>query len=417
MKKILIIDESPLFRNYLKEKLEGFDFEIVEGKNGLDGGVKMRNELPDLVIMDYYLSRRSSLQVLQEKKNNPNISAVPVVMVSNKIDTSRVVEIANYNVKKFFSKPLKLDLLLKTLSELLGMELKIDDTPCILEAHFNENILFIEIARGLNIEKIELLKYKLKELLELYKVKIPKVLLMLSDIDLKEKDFTKLIKLFDIIIDNGNTLPEYINVLTNSEVFNDFILSNISYKKINVSDTLEKAMDNLLGIKPDSTSHDDVVQDRLLTKTAPASNKLESIDLRFDSEKEKTDIDTKIKGKANIAVVDDDFVIRELVKTVFEDSDWTLNMYEDGKKFSKAVMNTKFDLLFLDLMMPEMNGFQVLEFLKQQQCETPIIVFSANSQKETVIKVMSYGVKMYMTKPLKPDILICKALEVLNANF
>ena len=72
MKKILIIDESSLFREYLSNKLTSKGFEVVQGTNGLDGSVKMRRELPDLIITDYYLTRKSSREVLQEKKGNPN---------------------------------------------------------------------------------------------------------------------------------------------------------------------------------------------------------------------------------------------------------------------------------------------------------------------------------------------------------
>ena len=47
-KKILVIDESALFLDYLTKKLEENGFEVVQGRNGLDGTAKMRAELPDL---------------------------------------------------------------------------------------------------------------------------------------------------------------------------------------------------------------------------------------------------------------------------------------------------------------------------------------------------------------------------------
>ena len=123
MKKIMIIDESALFRDYISNKLKAYNFNVIEGKSGLEGIVKMRNEMPDLVIMDYFLSRKSSTEVLQEKKNNPNTQSIPVIMVSSKIDKSKLVEIAKFGVKKFFSKPIKIDTLLKTISELLNVQL------------------------------------------------------------------------------------------------------------------------------------------------------------------------------------------------------------------------------------------------------------------------------------------------------
>jgi DNA-binding response OmpR family regulator len=94
MKKILVIDESSLFRDYLAKKLVEYQFEVVQGVNGLDGTLKMRSEVPDLIIMDYYLSRKSSNEVLQEKKKNPNTAGIPVIMVSSRIDKTKIVEIA-----------------------------------------------------------------------------------------------------------------------------------------------------------------------------------------------------------------------------------------------------------------------------------------------------------------------------------
>jgi len=71
MKKILIIDESALFREYLTSKLVEKGFEAVVATNGLDGLVKLRGDLPDLIIMDFYLSRKSSLELLQSKRITP----------------------------------------------------------------------------------------------------------------------------------------------------------------------------------------------------------------------------------------------------------------------------------------------------------------------------------------------------------
>ena len=85
MKKILVIDESNLFRDFLTAKLSEFDFEVVSATNGLEGASKLRREIPDLVIMDYYLSRVSSLELLQGKKQDPNTADIPVILTSGRV--------------------------------------------------------------------------------------------------------------------------------------------------------------------------------------------------------------------------------------------------------------------------------------------------------------------------------------------
>lgn len=415
-KKILIIDESALFREYLAKKFGEKDFEVVEAKNGLDGMIKMRNELPDLVLMDYFLSRKGSLEILKEKMGNPNVEKVPVVMVSNKIDKENILQIAKFGVKKFFTKPIKIDSLLKTISSILHVEVEMDDTPCIIEAHFNDEILFIEIARGLNKEKIELLKYKLTELLDLYEVQTPKVLIMMSNLELTTDDSSKVSFLFEMVVEHGNTKPKYVKVLTTSIFVREFLAASTDYSDIEVKTNLTEAMDELIGIKPDSYAHDDVVRDKILSQSAPKKQGQESIELRFEVERSETAAGGEGR-KISMAVVDDDIVIQELLKTVFSETGWEITIFNNGKEFTQALGDNDFDLVYLDLMMPEMNGFQVLQYLKENNIETPVIVFSALSRKETVVKAVNFGIHSYMIKPLKPEQLLKKAAEAINSNF
>jgi DNA-binding response OmpR family regulator len=419
MKKVLVIDESSLFRDYLMKKLSRLNFEVVQAMNGLDGMAKMRSEMPDLVIMDYYLSRKSAQEVLTEKKQNPNTAKIPIIMVSAKVDKQKILETVNFNVKKFYTKPVKMEALIKGISEILGVTLAVDTTPCIIEAHFNEDILFIEISQGLNWEKLDLLKYKIVELLELYQVKIPRVLVMMSGLELAEADGEKVKALFNTILEAGNTVPKLVKILTTSGIVSKILESDKELCKIGIYAGLEQAMDELLGLRPDAIAHDQVAHDKLLTMSKPKKEKEESFQLRFDrdsSERKPLKFDSLFPG-AKIAVVDDDIVIQELLKTVFSETKMEIFSYENGKEFVKQLDAISFDVVFLDLMMPEMNGFQVLQYLKQIGKELPIIVFSALSKKETVVKAVSYGITSYMIKPLKPEKLMQKALEVLNSNF
>ena len=176
------------------------------------------------------------------------------------------------------------------------------------------------------------------------------------------------------------------------------------------------AMDDLLGLRPDSIAHDEVAAERILSKSAPVSDSEESIDMRFESEKQEKG-ETRIYPEARIAVVDDDIVIQQLVKTVLSETGWDLEAFNNGKEFVASLVSNEYDLVFLDLMMPEMNGFQVLQFMKQQKMEIPTIVLSALTRKETVGKAMGFGVKSYVIKPVKPEDLQQKAFEILASDF
>jgi DNA-binding response OmpR family regulator len=418
MKKILVIDESQLFLDYLTKKLEENGFEVVQGKNGLDGSVKMRSELPDLIIMDYYLSRKTSIEVLQEKKENPNVSAIPVIMVASKLDKAQVVQSAKYGAKKFFTKPVRIDTLLKAVSELLNVSVEIDSTPCIIEAHLNDEILFIELARGLNLEKIDLLKYKIAELLDLYEIKMPRVLLMMSDIELTKDDAEKFKVLLDTIIEHSGAHGKRMKILTTSEFVKEFISSNADYNTLGVSDNLNQAMSDLVGLSPDDIAHDEVVSRQLLSTSSPKKEKTETFQMRFDGESAEDGRDEDRQKRAlTIAVVDDDEVIQQLVKTVYKKAGWEIVTYNNGKEFVNDLSNRSFDLVYLDLMMPEMDGFKVLEHLNKNNLQLSVIVLSALSQQEAVVRAMKLGVHSFLIKPFKPEMLIRKTAELLNANF
>lgn len=183
--------------------------------------------------MDYFLSRTSSIELLEKKKADPNVANIPVIMASTKIDRQKLVQVSKYNVKKFFTKPIRIDSLLKTVSELLGVEVTLDDTPCIIEAHFNDEILFIEVADGLNKEKIELLRYKL----------------MMVGVDITANDSLKLATLLNTVIEYTRAKPRDIKILTNNDFVTRYVGGNEEYKDIEITNALDKAITSLLGGK------------------------------------------------------------------------------------------------------------------------------------------------------------------------
>ncbi len=419
MKKILVIDESQLFRDFLKQKLSEYGFEVTAAVNGLDGSVKMRQHMPDLVIMDYYLSRNSSIELLEKKKSDPNTSATPVIMCSARIDRQKLMQVAKYGVKKFFTKPIKVDSLLRTVSEILEVNLDLDSTPCIIEAHFNDEILFVEVSEGLNKEKIELLKYKISELMDLYEVETPRVLLIMPNVEISEDDTVKLGMLLSNILNYTKTKPRFVKILTNNEYVKEFVSSRGSYREIEVTNSIERAMDGLLGKKAGSyiDGEHSVIQEDFLKSDAPKKEGSESFDMKFETEKTVEQGLGEIDREVKVAIVDDDIVIQELIDTAFADTGFQVQAFNNGKEFVEAPDIESFDLVFLDLMMPEMNGFQVLQHLQKQQLKLPVIVLSALSKKETVVEALKFGVSSYIIKPLRPEWILKKATEVLRMNF
>jgi DNA-binding response OmpR family regulator len=424
MKHVLVIDESPLFREYLRMKLSDNGLDVSAAINGLDGISKMRNNPPDLIIMDYNLnkSRQSALDVLREKKANPNTSAIPVIITAKKIDQKNIIELVQFNVKKVFSKPIKIDTLLLTLTEILGVTFEVDETPCIIEAHVNDEIVFIEIAKGLNRDKLDLLRFKIIELIELYEIRIPKVIVMISDIQMGFADAPNLQKLLDTVLQASRAKHQDIRILTKDEFAKKFVQSQKEYEDIEVVSNLLHAIDGLLSALDKSLEYGgkkaEIISDKILS--AEQHTEAESMHLRFDAETKRN---MKLEDIANtgkslkFAVVDDDIVIQELISKTFQKINTKICSYSDGDQFMNAVATENFDLVFLDLLMPVKDGFQVLKELKTRKIPVPVIVLSAVTQRETVIRAFNMGVKSYLTKPIKPEDFLVKSMEILRTNF
>lgn len=419
MKKVLVIDESPLMRDFLCQKLEEHGFELVVGVNGLDGSVKARQQTPDLIIMEYYLSRLSSVELLEKLRSDPNTANIPVIMASSKVDREKVLQVAKFNIRKFFFKPIKVDAVLKSVAEILNITLDIDATPCIIEAHVNEDVIFVEIAQGLNKEKIQLLKYKIKELVDLYELQNPKVLMMFSNLEIDSADSFKLSALLQVVTEHSGAKNRAIKILTNSDFIGKYVRSRNEFSDIEVVDSLQRAMDGLMGRKSGSfvDSQNKTVQHDFLQTRAPKKEKEESIHLRFEGEREDMFSLSDLGDDIEIAIVDDDIVMQELVRTTFSDTNFGVTAYENGREFVEDAREREYDLVFLDLMMPEMDGFAVLAALKEQKRDVPIIVLSALSKRDTVVKAMAFGVKSYMIKPLKPEGILKKSIEILKLKF
>jgi DNA-binding response OmpR family regulator len=422
-KSVLIIDESDLFREYLKDRLSAAGIDVEVAINGLAGAAKLRDAMPDLVIMDYSLTRRSCKEVLEEKNRDPNTASIPVILTAQKIDKNRLLELVPFNIKRVIMKPIKIDGLFAALSELLGIKLEIDATPCVIEAHVNDNIVFIEIAKGLNREKIDLLRFKVAELLELYSIRSPRILVMLADMELSFVDGTNVELLLRILLEHSKAKARHIKILTNSSFARDFVRGRSEFADIEVVANLQHAMDGLL------TDYDpqmemgegkaEMVAERILSAETHEAQR-ESIEMRFTEEGRKPLSLESLRetGKGlSIAVVDDDFVIQELVKTTFAAISASVSAFDEGGAFVEAAKAGSFDLLFLDILMPGMDGFQVLERLRACDVELPVIVLSAISQREAVMRALQAGVRSYLIKPLKPDQILKKTLEILKANF
>lgn len=106
-------------------------------------------------------------------------------------------------------------------------------------------------------------------------------------------------------------------------------------------------------------------------------------------------------------VVDDDLLNRSLLATSLEKAGYTVEMAEDGLQAMEILCARSFDVVLLDLLMPKMDGFQVLEQMKADTTlqHIPVIVVSAQDEMESVVRCIEMGATDHLPKPFDPVLL------------
>ncbi len=101
-----------------------------------------------------------------------------------------------------------------------------------------------------------------------------------------------------------------------------------------------------------------------------------------------------------ILVVDDSWFQRKQIAKILKTHGHDMIEAIDGKDAIDKTLGEKPDCMLLDLLMPEMNGIQVLEFLKEEKSDIPVIVLSADIQDTTRERCFELGVADFINKPV-----------------
>ena len=109
--------------------------------------------------------------------------------------------------------------------------------------------------------------------------------------------------------------------------------------------------------------------------------------------------------KMTIMIVDDEKIVRESLFHWFTKVGHTVEKAASGFEALEKLEKNPFDLLFVDIRMPEMNGIELLEKVKAEYPETIVIIITAYASIETAVNAMKLGASDYLLKPFRPDYL------------
>ena len=118
------------------------------------------------------------------------------------------------------------------------------------------------------------------------------------------------------------------------------------------------------------------------------------------------------KDTKTILVIEDDRSLREGLAINLKKQGYTVLCAEDGQEGLEKAFDTRPDLIVLDLMLPSIPGLEILEELRKQEMEVPVLILSARSQTPVKVEGLKLGADDYLTKPFELPELLARSVVI-----
>ena len=151
----------------------------------------------------------------------------------------------------------------------------------------------------------------------------------------------------------------------------------------------------------------DFITDDETTETPPVDNSLE--DKLDQLAQEQQD------NRNTILIVDDNADMRQFLSGIFS-REYTVETAEDGEKAEEIIRSKQIDIVITDLMMPNVDGLELTQFIKQnpETDHIPVILLTAKAAIESRLQALQFGADDYMTKPFEPEYIRARVHNILK---
>jgi len=120
--------------------------------------------------------------------------------------------------------------------------------------------------------------------------------------------------------------------------------------------------------------------------------------------------------KLKVLVIEDEYSLADAIKETLEKEALDVTIKTDGLTGEDEALTGIYDLILLDIMLPEKNGFEILKTLKTEKIETPIIILTAKSELDDKLNGLENGAEDYITKPFHMKELVARVKVILKRN-
>lgn len=118
----------------------------------------------------------------------------------------------------------------------------------------------------------------------------------------------------------------------------------------------------------------------------------------------------------SILVCEDDFAIKTMISTKLKQENYSVYTVQNGQEALNLMEKQQIDLVISDIMMPEMDGYEFVQTLRETKHTLPILMITAKSQLESLETAFKLGVDDYMVKPLRLEELVLRVKALLRRS-
>ena len=120
MAKILVVDDSDIIRDQLKDMLSGQGHEVIDAVDGADGFEKAKAEKVDLIIVDYNMPKKNGIEMAQAVRTLPEYQAIHILMLTTEAGTELKKKGKEVGIRAWIVKPPNGDIINKCITKLLA---------------------------------------------------------------------------------------------------------------------------------------------------------------------------------------------------------------------------------------------------------------------------------------------------------
>ncbi|WP_104400625.1 response regulator transcription factor [Vibrio penaeicida] len=115
-----------------------------------------------------------------------------------------------------------------------------------------------------------------------------------------------------------------------------------------------------------------------------------------------------------ILIIEDSVVIAEGLQKILSEQGFAVDIFDSGEQASHVIHTQQFDLLLLDLGLPDCDGMQIIRSLRQKKSDLPVLIISARAELDERILGLNEGAGDYLCKPFEPEEVIARVHALLR---